>query len=76
VVGAASGSFAPSAREEYPIFSNQLPSFDYTSGQLYLGVRSTNDFATGGSIATGPALSLDGEHIFAAERQNGKIVVL
>jgi hypothetical protein len=28
VGGADSGSFAQSAREEYPIFSNQLPSFE------------------------------------------------
>jgi hypothetical protein len=71
VVGADSGSFARSAREEYPIFSNRLPSFEYSIWECV----EQKDFATGVSIPTGLALSADGERLFVAERESGKILV-
>jgi hypothetical protein len=71
VVDADSGSFARSAREEYPIYSNRLPSFEYSIWECV----QQKDFATGISMPTGLVLSLDGERLFVAERQSGKIIV-
>jgi hypothetical protein len=71
VVGADSGSFARIAREEYPIFSNRLPSFDYSIWEC----AEQKDFATGIDMPTGLALSPNGERLFVAERGTGKILV-
>ena len=70
-VGADSGSFARTAREEYPIFSNRLPSFEYSIWECV----DRQVFAGDIQMPTGMALSEDGERLFVAERQTGKILV-
>ena len=78
-VNADSGTFARSAREEYPIFSNRLPSFEYSIWECV----DQHDFALGISTPTGLALSPsppgsehDGpERLYVAERNTGKIRV-
>ena len=69
VVDADSGTYARTAREEYPIFSNRLPSFEYSIWEC-VGQRV---FAKGLDIPTGLALSPDGTRLFVAERGTGKI---
>jgi hypothetical protein len=71
VVGADSGQFARTAREEFPIFSNRLPSFEYSIWECV----DQKDFATGINMPTGLALSSDGDRLFVAERKTGKILV-
>jgi len=70
-VHADSGSYARTARAEYPIFSNALPSFEYSIFEC----PEQRDFATGIDIPSGLALSPDGEKLFVAERATGKILV-
>eukprot|EP00568_Trieres_chinensis_P005164 CAMPEP_0183300414 /NCGR_PEP_ID=MMETSP0160_2-20130417/6849_1 /TAXON_ID=2839 ORGANISM="Odontella Sinensis, Strain Grunow 1884" /NCGR_SAMPLE_ID=MMETSP0160_2 /ASSEMBLY_ACC=CAM_ASM_000250 /LENGTH=986 /DNA_ID=CAMNT_0025462829 /DNA_START=130 /DNA_END=3090 /DNA_ORIENTATION=- len=69
VVGADSGTFARTAREEYPIFSNRLPSFEYSIWECV----DHKVFASGLSVPSGMALSHDGERLFVAEHFTGKI---
>lgn len=69
-VGADSGKFARTAREEYPIFSNRLPSFEYSVWECV----DQSVFAEGIEQPSGMALSLDGERLFVAERGTGKIL--
>jgi hypothetical protein len=71
VVEADSGSFARIAREEYPIFSNRLPSFEYSIWKCV----DQRVFAEGIDMPTGMALSNDGERLFVAERGTGAILV-
>lgn len=71
VVGADSGQFARTAREEYPIFSNRLPSFEYSIWEC----AEFAEFATNLDMPTGLALSLDGETLFVGERGSGNILV-
>ena len=71
VVGADSGTFARSAREEYPIFSNRLPSFEYSIWECV----DQREFATGIDTPSGMALSPNGERLFVAEHGTGKILV-
>jgi len=68
-VGADSGKFARTAREEYPIFSNRLPSFEYSVWECV----DRSVFVDGIDQPSGMALSLDGERLFVAERGTGKI---
>jgi len=69
-VGADSGKFARTAREEYPIYSNRLPSFEYSVWECV----DRSIFADGIDQPSGMALSLDGERLFVAERGSGKII--
>jgi hypothetical protein len=69
-VGADSGSFARTAREEYPIYSNQLPSFEYSIWECV----DFQDFAAGIATPSGMALSPDLERLFVAERSTGRIL--
>jgi len=71
VVGADSGTFARSAREEYPIYSNRLPSFEYSIWECV----DQKDLFVGIKTPTGLALSPDGLNLFVAERETGKILV-
>ncbi len=71
VVDADSGDFARTAREEYPIFSNRLPSFEYSIWEC----SDQRVFADGIKMPTGMALSNDEEKLFVAERETGKILV-
>lgn len=71
VVGADSGSFARTAREEYPIFSNRLPSFEYSIWECV----DQRVFAQGIDTPSGMALSNDGNRLFVAERGTGNILV-
>mmetsp|Transcript_16219 Transcript_16219/g.35289 ORF Transcript_16219/g.35289 Transcript_16219/m.35289 type:complete len:821 (+) Transcript_16219:836-3298(+) len=66
------GRYSRTARDEYPIFSNRLPSFEYS---IYECVEQQEDFATGLDSPSGLALSLDGTRLFVAER-GGRIVAL
>ena len=59
------GRYARTAREEYPIFSNRLPSFEYS---IYECVDQEEVFVNGLENPTGLALSLDGSRLFVAER--------
>lgn len=68
-VNADSGEYARTAREEYPIYSNRLPSFEYSIWEC----PEQRDFATGIDTPTGLALSPDGEKLFVAERATGMI---
>ena len=70
-VNADSGAYARTAREEYPIYSNALPSFEYSIYEC----PEQRDFATGINNPTGLALSPDGERLFVAERSTGQILV-
>jgi len=71
VVDADSGSFARTAREEYPIFSNRLPSFEYSIWECV----DSQVLDSSVDMPTGMALSLDGERLFVAERGTGNILV-
>lgn len=71
VVNVDSGSYARTAREEYPIYSNKLPSFEYSIWECV----EQRDFALDIDTPTGLALSPDGEKLFVAERGTGKILV-
>merc|ERR1712157_466954 len=66
-----SGSFARTAREEYPIYSNTLPSFEYSIWECV----DHQVFAENIEMPTGMVLSDDGERLFVAERGTGKILV-
>ena len=57
------GRYSRTAREEYPIFSNRLPSFEYS---IYECVEQ-QVFAAGLDSPTGLALSRDGRALFVAE---------
>lgn len=70
-VGADSGSFARTAREEYPIYSSRLPSFEYSIWECV----EQQVFAEDIQVPTGMALSEDGNRLFVAERDTGKILV-
>jgi len=59
------GKYSRTAREEYPIFSNKLPSFEYS---IYECVDQDENFVSGLSNPTGLALSADGARLFVAER--------
>jgi len=69
-VDADSGAFARTAREEYPIFSSRLPSFEYSVWEC----AAVRIFAHGLDTPSGLALSHDGERLFVAEHATGKIV--
>ena len=71
VVGADSGEFARTAREEYPIFSSRLPSFEYSIWEC----SEQRVFASGLDMPTGLVLSKDGKRLFVAERGTGQIHV-
>ncbi|KAL7541023.1 hypothetical protein ACHAXR_010569 [Thalassiosira sp. AJA248-18] len=66
------GRYSRTAREEYPIFSNPLPSFEYS---IYECVEQDEIFASGLVNPSGLALSLDGTRLFVAER-GGRILAL
>ena len=66
------GRYSRTAREEYPIFSNKLPSFEYS---IYECVDQEEAFASGLDNPSGLALSSDGERLFVAER-SGRILAL
>lgn len=68
-VDADSGSFARTAREEYPIYSNRLPSFEYSVWEC----AEQRVFADGIDMPSGMALSTDGERLYVAERASGNI---
>lgn len=70
-VGADSGRYARTAREEYPIFSNRLPSFEYSIYEC----AEERVFASGLDTPSGLALSPDGKSLFVAEHFTGKIHV-
>jgi len=71
VVNVNSGTFARTAREEYPIYSNALPSFEYSIYEC----ADKRVFATGIDTPTGLAISPDGKRLFVAERASGDILV-
>ncbi|CAJ1936627.1 unnamed protein product [Cylindrotheca closterium] len=71
VVGADSGDFARTAREEYPIYSSALPSFEYSVWECV----DQRVFAEGIDTPSGMALSDDGSRLFVAERGSGNILV-
>jgi len=71
VVGADTGSFARIAREEYPIYSNRLPSFDYSIWECV----EQRVFTSGLTMPSGMALSNDGERLYVAEHKSGLIIV-
>ena len=64
------GRYSRTAREEYPIFSNRLPSFEYS---IYECVDQEEVFIDGLNSPSGLALSLDGTRLFVAER-GGQII--
>jgi len=68
-IDADSGQFARTAREEYPIFSNRLPSFEYSIWECVDSSVFVSDIVQ----PTGMALSLDGERLYVAERGTGMI---
>ena len=70
VVSTTGGQFARTAREEYPIYSNRLPSFEYNIFECI----EHREFATGIQTPSGIALSPDGETLFVAERETGEIL--
>jgi hypothetical protein len=59
------GLYSRTACEEYPIFSNKLPSFEYS---IYECVEQETEFATGFIIPSGLALNKNNEILFVAER--------
>lgn len=67
---ADSGSYARTAREEYPIFSNRLPSFEYSIYECPIQRTFASDIDT----PSGLALSNDGKVLFVAERGTGSIL--
>jgi len=71
VVGADTGHYARIAREEYPIYSNRLPSFDYSIWECV----EKRVFVSGLDTPSGLALSNDEERLYVAERGTGKILV-
>ena len=76
-VNTDSGMYARSAREEYPIYSNRLPSFEYSVWECV----DQYEFASGITMPTGLALSPPGdemsgpERLFVAEQATGNILV-
>ena len=66
-----SGTYARTAREEYPIYSNRLPSFEYSIWECVEQQIFANDIDT----PSGLALSPDGERLFVAEHLSGNIHV-
>ena len=64
------GRYSRTAREEYPIFSNRLPSFEYS---IYECVDQEEVFVGGLKNPSGLALSLDGSRLFVAE-SGGRIL--
>ena len=70
-IGADSGKYARTAREEYPIYSNRLPSFEYSIYEC----AEQRVFASGLETPSGLALSPDGKSLFVAEHFTGKIHV-
>lgn len=71
LVDADSGGYARTAREEYPIYSNSLPSFEYS---IWECVDQTV-FAENIREPSGMTLSHDNERLFVAERATGDIFV-
>jgi len=71
VIDMDSGTFARTAREEYPIFSNRLPSFEYSIWECV----SNQVFASSVPSPSGMALSEDEERLFVASRTTGDIYV-
>ena len=69
VLNADSGVYARTAREEYPIFSNRLPSFEYNIHECVEYREFVDDIQT----PTGIALSPEGDVLYVAERDTGKI---
>jgi hypothetical protein len=69
-VNVDSGRYSRTAREEYPIYSNKLPSFEYS---IYECVDQEEVFVGGLKSPSGLALSLDGSRLFVAER-GGRII--
>lgn len=70
-VGADTGQYARIAREEYPIYSNRLPSFDYSIWEC----AEQRTFLSGLDNPSGMALSNDEERLYVAERGTGRILV-
>jgi len=70
-VDADSGQFARTAREEYPIYSNRLPSFEYSIWECV----KQSIFASQINQPSGLVFSLDYERLFVAERGTGSILV-
>mmetsp|Transcript_10373 Transcript_10373/g.11488 ORF Transcript_10373/g.11488 Transcript_10373/m.11488 type:complete len:1125 (-) Transcript_10373:173-3547(-) len=70
-VDADSGQFARTAREEYPIYSNRLPSFEYSIWECV----DQSIFAANINQPSGMTFSLDYERLFVAERGTGSILV-
>jgi len=66
-----SGTFARKAREEYPIFSNRLTSFEYSLWECV----EHDVLVKGLTVPSGAALSDDGRRIFVNEHETGKIYV-
>lgn len=66
-----SGMYARTAREEYPIYSNALPSFEYSIWECPV----QRDFATNIQMPSGLALNAEGDRLFVAERTTGEILV-
>lgn len=66
---ADSGEYARTARGEYPMYSNALPSFEYSIYECPI----QRDFATGINTPTGMALNPNGDRLFDAERATGTI---
>jgi len=66
------GRYSRTAREEYPIFSNRLPSFEYS---IYECVEQEEDFLSNLDQPSGLALSLDGLRLFVAEH-GGRILAV
>lgn len=65
------GTYARTAREEYPIFSSRLPSFEYSIYEC----MTVEVFATGIDLPSGLALSPSNSQLFVAEHNTGKIHV-
>jgi hypothetical protein len=70
-VDADSGAYARTARQEFPIFSNRLPSFEYSIWECV----SSGIFASGIQNPSGLTLSHDKQRLFVAERHTGNILV-
>jgi len=71
VVNVDSGTFARTAREEYPIYSNALPSFEYSIYEC----ADKRVFAKNIDTPTGLAIGPDGKKLYVAERASGDILV-
>lgn len=70
VVKADSASYARSARSEYPVYSNRLPTFDYSIWECV----DQRVFASNLTMPSGMALSSDGERLYVAEHDSGLII--